>query len=172
MLTIHSDTKQAVFDSVESYLKSIHFAYRSCDDTRPWGGFFTFEESLAQQFIEQFYADTHIRFDDFPKGASLSPKLLIVAPNKRLSWQYHFRRAEVWRCIFGDITVVTSDTDEEKDRTILSTGEIVQLEQGERHRIIGNEGYGIVAEIWQHIDPNHPSDEDDIVRLQDDFGRK
>ncbi|HRG44320.1 MAG TPA: hypothetical protein PKY97_07635, partial [Saprospiraceae bacterium] len=62
--------------------------------------------------------------------------------------------------------------DEEKDRTILSTGEIVQLEQGERHRIIGNEGYGIVAEIWQHIDPNHPSDEDDIVRLQDDFGRK
>ena len=89
-----------------------------------------FEESLAQQFIEQFYVDTHIRFDDFPNGASLSPKLLIVAPNKRLSWQYHFRRAEVWRCIFGDITVVTSDTDEEKDRTILSTGEIVQLEQG------------------------------------------
>jgi hypothetical protein len=29
----------------------------------------------------------------------------------------------------------------------------------------------MVAEIWQHTDPNHPSDEDDIVRLQDDFGR-
>jgi hypothetical protein len=29
---------------------------------------------------------------------------------------------------------------------------------------------GIVAEIWQHTDLNQPSDEEDIVRLQDDFG--
>jgi hypothetical protein len=29
----------------------------------------------------------------------------------------------------------------------------------------------LVAEIWQHTDPDHPSNEDDIVRVQDDFGR-
>jgi len=28
-----------------------------------------------------------------------------------------------------------------------------------------------VAELWRHLDPQHPSDEEDIVRLQDDFGR-
>jgi hypothetical protein len=27
------------------------------------------------------------------------------------------------------------------------------------------------AEIWQHTDVNHPSDEEDIIRVQDDFGR-
>ena len=31
--------------------------------------------------------------------------------------------------------------------------------------------FAVVAEIWQHTDPEHPSDEDDIIRLQDDFGR-
>ena len=45
------------------------------------------------------------------------------------------------------------------------------MDKGERHRLIGLEGWGIVAEIWQHTDPENPSDEDDIVRLQDDFGR-
>jgi mannose-6-phosphate isomerase len=29
----------------------------------------------------------------------------------------------------------------------------------------------MIAEIWQHTDPENPSDENDIVRLQDDFGR-
>mgnify|MGYP003350752161 CR=1 FL=1 len=42
--------------------------------------------------------------------------------------------------------------------------------RGERHRLIGTkEGWGMVAEIWQHTVPDHPSDESDIVRLQDDY---
>jgi len=172
MIPVNTASKQNVFDSVEAYLRSIDFPVRSIDNTRPWGGFFTFEEDTAQRFIEQFYEGTEIRFADFPQGATLSPKLLIVAPGQRLSWQYHFRRAEVWRCIYGDVTVITSDTDEEKDSRTLATGDIIRLAQGERHRIIGNDGYGIIAEIWQHTDANNPSNEEDIVRLQDDFGRK
>ena len=31
--------------------------------------------------------------------------------------------------------------------------------------------FGVVAEIWQHTDLNNPSDENDIVRIQDDYGR-
>ena len=50
-------------------------------------------------------------------------------------------------------------------------GDIIQLKQGERHRLIGLNGWGIVAEIWRHTDAENPSDEDDIVRVQDDFGR-
>ena len=50
-------------------------------------------------------------------------------------------------------------------------GNFIQLDKGERHRLIGLDSWGIVAEIWQHTDPENPSDEDDIVRLQDDFGR-
>ena len=45
------------------------------------------------------------------------------------------------------------------------------LKKGERHRLIGLSEWGIIAEIWQHTDAENPSNEDDIVRLQDDFGR-
>jgi hypothetical protein len=39
-----------------------------------------------------------------------------------------------------------------------------------RHRLIGLDDFGVVAEIWQHTDAI-PSDEEDIIRVQDDFGR-
>ena len=47
----------------------------------------------------------------------------------------------------------------------------IVIKQGERHRLIGLNETSIVAEIWQDTDTNHPSDEDDIIRVQDDFGR-
>ena len=50
-------------------------------------------------------------------------------------------------------------------------GDQIILKQGERHRLIGLNDYGVVAEIWQHTDKKNPSDEEDIVRVQDDFGR-
>ncbi len=53
----------------------------------------------------------------------------------------------------------------------LHTGDTITLQQGERHRLVGSDGWGIIAEIWQHTDAANPSDENDIVRVQDDFGR-
>ena len=50
-------------------------------------------------------------------------------------------------------------------------GDQIVIKQGERHRLIGLNETSIVAKIWQHTDANHPSDEDDIIRVQDDFGR-
>jgi hypothetical protein len=49
--------------------------------------------------------------------------------------------------------------------------ESIELATGERHRLVGLETWGIVAEIWVHTEPSDPSDESDIVRLEDDFGR-
>ena len=64
-----------------------------------------------------------------------------------------------------------SDTNQEGELQELTAGSFIQMDKGKRHRLIGLNSWGIVAEIWQHTDPNNPSDEDDIVRLQDDFGR-
>ena len=50
-------------------------------------------------------------------------------------------------------------------------GDKIEIAQGERHRIIGTDEYAVVAEIWIHTDKDNPSDEDDIVRIQDDFNR-
>jgi len=67
--------------------------------------------------------------------------------------------------------IVISDTDEQTETENLEIGQVINLKCGERHRLVGTDGFGIVAEIWQHTDKNNPSDEDDIVRVQDDFGR-
>ncbi|MEJ7674355.1 MAG: hypothetical protein WKF59_17085 [Chitinophagaceae bacterium] len=104
-------------------------------------------------------------------GNKLSPKILIVEPGKRLSWQYHFRRAELWKVISGVVGVIKSNSDVENEITKHDPSSAIKLKQGERHRLIGLDSWGIIAEIWQHIDKGHPSDEEDIVRLQDDYGR-
>ena len=96
----------------------------------------------------------------------------MVAPYKRLSWQYHHRRAEIWRCIDGQVGVITSNTDVETDSIILKTQDKIKLSQGQRHRLIGLDEWGVVAEIWQHTDAHHPSNEEDIIRVQDDFQRR
>jgi hypothetical protein len=51
-------------------------------------------------------------------------------------------------------------------------GDQIVLKKGERHRLIGLDNFSVVAEILQHTDANNPSDEDDIIRVQDDFGRQ
>ncbi|MEI6715121.1 MAG: phosphoheptose isomerase [Verrucomicrobiota bacterium] len=139
------------------------------DQCRPWGGFYAINETHAREFCSAFFPE--LVFQEEQINGSISPKILIVEPHKKLSWQYHHRRSELWRSMGGDVGVVTSDTDEQNDPVILKEQEVLQLAQGERHRLIGLETWGVVAEIWQHTDPAVPSDEDDIVRLEDDFGR-
>lgn len=158
-----------VFDTTSNLLNSLGFNVVAKDEQRPWGGFFVIDEKQAPQFAAHFFPEENI--EELRLSEKLSPKILIVLPGKRLSWQYHFRRAEIWRCINGTVAVATSYTDEENERFTLGEGDKIKLKQGERHRLIGLEQAGIVAEIWQHTDAEFPSDEEDIVRLQDDFGR-
>lgn len=161
--------KADLFKEMEGKLKDLGFSIENIDQNRPWGGFFVIEESQAQQFANEFFEGLDIQ--DLKISGKLSPKILIVAPNKRLSWQYHHRRAEIWRVIQGKVGVATSPNNEEAELHHLQEGDYIRLAQGERHRLIGLDNYGVVAEIWQHTDASSPSDEEDIVRVQDDFGR-
>ena len=161
--------KKDVFHSVATFLADKKLAIASQDNARPWGGFFVIDENDADKFIASFFP--HLTKAALTIAGKLSPKILIVAPHKRLSWQYHHRRAEIWKLISGEAAVIVSETDKQNDATNLKIDDIVELKQGERHRLIGTKGWGIVAEIWRHTDAAKPSDEDDIVRVQDDFGR-
>jgi len=161
--------KSTVFEQTEKLLAKQGFEIDKQDQTRPWGGFFVINEEQAQKFADSFFEGLNVQ--DLKISGKLSPKILIVAPKKRLSWQYHHRRAEIWRVIEGTVGVITSDNDEENVTRDLKAGDTIKLRQGERHRLIGLDGYAVLAEIWQHTDVNNPSDEDDIVRVQDDFGR-
>ena len=161
--------REIIFEQLNDYLGSLHLKINKQDNTRPWGGFFVIEENDAEKFIGIYFPD--LTYAQLNIAGKLSPKILVVAPGKRLSWQYHHRRAEIWKLIGGNAAVAISDTDEESETKQLITGDIIKLKQGERHRLIGMENWGIVAEIWRHTDAENPSDENDIVRIQDDFGR-
>ena len=158
-----------IFSSVQSELEEQHFRIVDKDHNRPWGGFFVIAEEQAQRFADVYFDGLDV--SSLKISGKLSPKILIVAPIKRLSWQYHHRRAEIWRVIQGKAGVVRSNTDSENELEILNVGASVKLLQGERHRLVGLEDYAVVAEIWQHTDGNDPFDEEDIVRVQDDYGR-
>lgn len=164
------NNRSEVFRAVEKQLSTAGFRIADKDFDRPWGGFFVIDETQADLFIETYFPG--YTKEELMIGEKLSPKFLVVAPNKRLSWQYHFRRAEIWRVVSGPIKVAISETDEETPGQFYEDGNIIVLSKGTRHRLIGApENYGVVAEIWQHTDPEQPSDEEDIIRLQDDFGR-
>lgn len=168
-MKLRSNERIAVFSEIEKYLTNLNLKIVTSDFERPWGGFFVIDETQAQKFAESFFPGVEIT--SLRISGKLSPKILIVQPGKRLSWQYHFRRAEIWRVISGKVGVVTSFTDEETNTETLLPGQEIRLAQGQRHRLQGLDEWGVLAEIWQHTDDHQPSDENDIVRVQDDFGR-
>lgn len=158
-----------IFNIIAEKLSNANLRIASQDLNRPWGGFYVIDESQAQLFSDIFLKGLDV--SSLKISGKLSPKVLFVKPHTRLSWQYHHRRAELWRVIEGSAGIVRSETDEETPMQILHTFDKVTLKQGERHRLVGLEDWAVIAEIWQHTDPNNPSNEDDIVRVQDDFGR-
>lgn len=162
------EEKQNIFSTIEKKLQSQNLSIVSVDNNRPWGGFFVIDEKDAPKFIEYYFPT--IEIPDLLKG-KISPKILLIAPHKKISWQYHHRRAELWTLIGGTASVILSDTDEEKNPLIMQAQECVSIGKGIRHRLVGQDQWGIVAEIWVHTNEHLPSNEEDIVRVQDDFGR-
>lgn len=141
------------------------------DEHKPWGTYYRLADSCAEQFVAEYFPGRTV--EELGQGGSLSPKFLIFEPGKKLSLQYHNRRAEIWRVIEGDLTAAVSDTDDEGEWKTYKAGEELSYGALARHRAgapVGGE-WVIVAEIWQHTDLQNPTDEDDIVRLADDFGR-
>ena len=163
-------TEQKIkYQALKKEIESLGFRVIAQDFERPWGAFLVIEEDQAQTFSNYFFKGLDV--NTLKIGGKLSPKILIVQPKARLSWQYHKRRAEIWQLYKGSAGIVRSNTNIENPMKIYNEGAQIVLLQGERHRLIGLDDFCVVAEIWQHTDSNHPSDEDDIVRVQDDFGR-
>jgi mannose-6-phosphate isomerase len=161
--------KNQILNSVKDHLISLGFDIVATDFSRPWGGFLVINEKQAEKFSKHYFPE--VDADSLRITEKLSPKILMVEPGKKLSWQYHRRRSEIWKLVAGEAGLVRSRTDELGPTDILEVNEMVKLDQGERHRLVGLSQWGMISEIWQHTDATQPSDEEDIVRVQDDFGR-
>ena len=158
-----------IFEAVAAFLKRQNLEPQSEDLERPWGGFFTFGEERARDFVGVFFPE--LSHETLRPNVRLSPKILMVEPRKKLSWQYHHRRAEIWKSLHGDVGVFVSATDLPGPCITLHEDKTIEIPQGQRHRLVGLDTWGVIAEIWMHSDPAALSDENDIVRLEDDFGR-
>jgi mannose-6-phosphate isomerase len=90
-------------------------------------------------------------------------KRLSVEPGQRLSYQRHAHRAEHWFVVAGE-AVVTLEGAEHR----LGPGDAIDIAQGAAHRIenVGREGL-----VFVEVQHGTSFDEDDIERLDDDFGR-
>ena len=162
--------KYIIREEIKNDLKEKNLKLSGEDFDRPWGGFFKIAHDSLSEFLLLYFSDVELPFDI--KKLNVSPKILVVAPGKKLSWQVHERRSELWRVVKGPVGIYTSDTDIQPEKMDVHVeNDLIELKLGTRHRLVGMESWGIIAEIWIHRFPENPSDEDDIKRIADDFGR-
>ncbi len=110
-------------------------------DERPWGSFTVLDDETSDHKV----------------------KRIVVAPGKRLSYQTHSQRAEHWFIVSG-IATVTLDGDE----LTCTAGQGVDIGLGVAHRC---ENRGTEPVVFIEVQTGTYFGEDDIVRLEDDFGR-
>jgi mannose-6-phosphate isomerase len=90
-------------------------------------------------------------------------KRIEVQPGKRLSYQFHEYREEHWFVVEGEGTVTLDGTESQVGR-----GDTVDVEIRMPHRIENRGEHPLVFIEVQH---GASFEEDDIVRLEDDYGR-
>ena len=165
-------SKEELTNQIENAAVDEGYKIVDRNDTKPWGAYLRFDGNGAEEFIAEFFPGLSLEEARLGvEDAELSPKILIVSPSQRLSWQKHDRRAERW-AFLTEGGYHKSESDEQGELQVAANGDIVQFQKGERHRLVGSDAaYTLVAEIWQHTDTEQLSDEDDIVRLEDDYSR-
>ena len=90
-------------------------------------------------------------------------KKITVNPGKRLSLQSHEHRSEHWVIVIGNAKVRVGD-----DEHILSKNQSIYIPKNTKHRI---ENIGKGELIFLEIQLGKDLKEDDIIRLEDDYGR-
>jgi mannose-6-phosphate isomerase len=90
-------------------------------------------------------------------------KTIEVQPGQRLSYQQHKRRSEHWFVVAGSGVVTLDGRDRQVQR-----GDAVDVPVGVAHRVHNT---GPVPLVFVEVQHGDYFGEDDIVRLDDDYGR-
>jgi mannose-6-phosphate isomerase-like protein (cupin superfamily) len=109
-------------------------------EKRPWG---TFENLLDTEYCKV--------------------KEIIIKPGQAPSYQYHYKRSEVWVVVQGKGELKLDDV-----ITQVNTGQIIQVPLKSKHQIKNNSDEDL---IFVEIQLGEYFGEDDIVRLEDNYGR-
>lgn len=110
-------------------------------DRRPWGSFTILDE-----------------------GADYKVKRIEVLPGKRLSYQRHTRRSEHWFIVSGTAKVTLNGVE-----TLVNTFQTVDIAAQDAHRVENPDPENLL--VFIEVQTGEYFGEDDIERLEDDFGR-
>jgi len=110
-------------------------------DQRPWGSFTILDE-----------------------GSNYKVKRIEVLPGKRLSYQRHSRRSEHWFVVSGTAKVTLNDVE-----ILVTAGRAIDIAAGDAHRVENPSLSGLL--IFIETQTGDYFGEDDIERIEDDFGR-
>ena len=103
------------------------------------------------------------RYEVLQEGATYKVKSIHVNPGKRLSYQRHQKRSEHWYVTDGSGEVTLDGKVQ-----VVSRGSIIEIPQGMLHRISNT---GDSELILIEVQTGSYFGEDDIERVEDDFGR-
>ncbi len=103
------------------------------------------------------------RYEILSEGDAHKVKTIWVNPGKRLSYQRHEKRAEHWFIVQGDARITLNGNTFE-----MGAGDSIDIEIGDLHRI---ENIGSTDVIFIEVQTGTYFGEDDIERIEDDFGR-
>lgn len=108
--------------------------------TRPWGTY------------------TNILEEDYSKV-----KKIVINPGESPSYQYHFKRSEIWTIIKGTGEVKLND-----ETQICKVGDVIFVPREVKHSV---KNIGEDELVFIEIQLGEYFGEDDIVRLEDKYGR-
>ena len=111
-------------------------------EQRPWGSFTILDE-----------------------GDNYKVKRIEVLPGKRLSYQRHSRRAEHWFVVNGIAKVTLNGV-----QLLVNKGEALDIAREDAHRVENPDASELL--VFIETQTGEYFGEDDIVRLEDDFGRQ
>ncbi|MCX8118127.1 MAG: glycosyltransferase [Desulfobacterota bacterium] len=131
------------------------------------------QDRMVEDYLRVYrqILDRHKREEKRPWGgyqvlrseASFKVKKIWVDPHQRLSYQRHLHRKEHWVVIEGKALVLL-----EGKEISLGPGDSIDIPQGAAHRI-GNIGEGPL--VFIEIQRGDLLAEEDVIRLEDDYGR-
>jgi mannose-6-phosphate isomerase len=110
-------------------------------EERPWGSYTVLDE-----------------------GENYKVKRIEVSPGKRLSYQRHSLRSEHWYVVSGTAKVTLND-----EEILVSAGSVIDVATGDAHRVENPDPAKKL--IFIEMQTGEYLGEDDIERLEDDFGR-
>jgi mannose-6-phosphate isomerase-like protein (cupin superfamily) len=114
---------------------------------------------MIGDFDERPWGSWHI----LDEGEGFKVKRIVVKAQQRLSYQTHEHRAEHWSIVSGKATCVVDG-----EVVLAGPGESIDVEVGQAHRITNMEDCPLVL---IEVQRGAYCGEDDICRLEDDYGR-